>query len=59
MSYLSPQADEIIADNSRQPMDMSHSDWLPDMTSNGAGQAAQGTPWLRRQPPRLRHGPRD
>ncbi len=54
MSYLSPQAEEIVADNNRQPTDMSQDAWASASGSNGMVQYAQGKPWLRRDPPRLR-----
>ncbi|WP_279481092.1 hypothetical protein [Aureimonas sp. SK2] len=54
MSYLSPQAEEIVADNNRQPTDMTHDAWASSAGSNRMAQYGQGTPWLRRDPPRLR-----
>ena len=51
MSYLWPQADEIVADNNRQPTDMTFNDW--SAISDANAQATQSLSWLRRQPPRL------
>ncbi|RIY00983.1 hypothetical protein D3218_11360 [Aureimonas flava] len=57
MSYLSPQAGEIVADNHLQPIDMNRKDWfsalgasLPDQSM----QAGQGAGWMNRRPPGLR-----
>jgi hypothetical protein len=57
MSYLSPQAGEIAANNSQQPTDMTGSNWMSVANTHGSyasAQASQGTPWLFRQPPRIR-----
>ncbi len=57
MSYLSPQAGEIVASNDHQPTDMTRDGWSSMSNTYGSGQhSVQDTPWAFRQPPRLRHG---
>lgn len=59
MSYLSPQAGEIVSNNDRQPTDMPRDGWASMSNTYGSEQFEQSStdrPWVFRRPPRLHRG---